>query len=190
MLIRGVPVERYDKERASKIYWGVGTHLGAAVAAERQGPPARRRHRPGPRRSATRRRAATRSAASRSRSTPTAPTSSGLFCLDAGASGGASLVANAVTIHNDLVRDRARARGRAVRAVRRTTSAASRPRAPSRWYTMPIFSRCDDRLFVRYIRPYIESSRRHEDAPRPSDEAREAMDRSTRCAPTPSTTCR
>ena len=45
------------------------------------------------------------------------------------------------------------------------------------WYTMPIFSRCDDRLFVRYIRPYIESARRHDDAPRPSEAAREAMNR-------------
>src|SRR6185436_12268696 len=27
-LIRGVPVERYDKARASAIYWGVGAHLG------------------------------------------------------------------------------------------------------------------------------------------------------------------
>ena len=42
---------------------------------------------------------------------------------------------------------------------------------------MPIFSRRGDRLFVRYIRPYIEASRRHEDAPRPSDAAREAMNR-------------
>jgi alpha-ketoglutarate-dependent taurine dioxygenase len=42
---------------------------------------------------------------------------------------------------------------------------------------MPVFSRCGDRLFVRYIRPYIESSRRHADAPRPSEAARAAMDR-------------
>jgi len=40
-----------------------------------------------------------------------------------------------------------------------------------------VFNRCGDRLFVRYIRPYIEAARRHEDAPRPSDRARAAMDR-------------
>ena len=28
VLIRGVPVERYGKDRASAIYWGVGMHLG------------------------------------------------------------------------------------------------------------------------------------------------------------------
>ena len=66
---------------------------------------------------------------------------------------------------------RTRARGRAVRAVplRPPRRAGARARKP--WYTMPIFSRCGDRLFVRYIRPYIESARRHEDAPRPSDAA-------------------
>jgi hypothetical protein len=42
---------------------------------------------------------------------------------------------------------------------------------------MPIFDRRSDRLFVRYIRPYIESSKRHDDAPRPSAVARAAMDR-------------
>ncbi|HKE72022.1 MAG TPA: taurine catabolism dioxygenase TauD, partial [Acidimicrobiales bacterium] len=28
VLIRGVPVERYSKDRASAVYWGVGMHLG------------------------------------------------------------------------------------------------------------------------------------------------------------------
>jgi hypothetical protein len=42
---------------------------------------------------------------------------------------------------------------------------------------MPLFSRRKDRLFVRYIRPYIASSKRHEDAPRPTPAMYEAMDR-------------
>jgi alpha-ketoglutarate-dependent taurine dioxygenase len=42
---------------------------------------------------------------------------------------------------------------------------------------MPIFNRRADRLYVRYIRPYIDSSRRHEDAPRVSATGRAAMDR-------------
>src|SRR5258706_13692334 len=28
VLLRGVPVEHYGKERASSIYWGIGMHLG------------------------------------------------------------------------------------------------------------------------------------------------------------------
>ena len=42
---------------------------------------------------------------------------------------------------------------------------------------MPIFCRHRDRLFVRYIRPYITSSARHADAPEVSALGVEAMDR-------------
>ena len=132
--------------------------------------PTRARPRP------TRRRAATRSAASRSRSTPTAPTSSGLFCLDAGASGGASLVAN---VGHDPQRARPHRAELAAELYAPFPYDLRGEQAPGAkpWYTMPIFNRRGDRLFVRYIRPYIEASRRHEDAPRPSDAAREAMNR-------------
>jgi len=100
----------------------------------------------------------------------------GLFCLDAGARGGASLVADAVAIHNELVRTEPALAAALYEPfpydLRGEQAPGTKP-----WYTMPIFNRCGDRLFVRYIRPYIESTRRHEDAPRPSDKARAAMDR-------------
>ena len=175
MLIRGVPVERYDKERASKIYWGVGTYLGAPWPQNAKG------HLLGD-----------VTDQGRSISDPTArgneiggvrfPFHSdgsdlvGLFCLDAGASGGASLVANAVTIHNELVRTEPELAAELYAPFPYDFRGEQAPGTKS-WYTMPIFSRCDDRLFVRYIRPYIESTRRHEDAPRPSEAARAAMDR-------------
>jgi hypothetical protein len=92
-LIRGVPVERYGKERASSVYWGIGMHLGLPWPQNANG-------------------------------------------------------------------------------LRGENTPGTKP-----WYTMPIFTRTRERLFVRYIRPYIEASRRHEDAPRPSDAAREAMNR-------------
>ncbi|MGH8978230.1 MAG: TauD/TfdA family dioxygenase [Acidimicrobiia bacterium] len=173
-LIRGLPVEEYGKERASKIYWGVGTHLGSPWPQNAKG------HLLGD-----------VTDHGRDVSDPTTrgneiggfafPFHSdgsdlvGLFCLDAGAGGGASLVANAVTIHNELVRDSPDLAAELYEPMpydfRGEQAPGSKP-----WYTMPVFSRCGDRLFVRYIRPYIESSRRHEDAPRPSDAARAAMD--------------
>ena len=55
---------------------------------------------------------------------------------------------------------------------------------------MPIFNRRGDRLFVRYIRPYIEATRRHDDAPRPSDATREAMDRVDAMCADPQSTSR
>jgi hypothetical protein len=175
VLIRGVPVDRYGKERASALYWGIGTHLGRPWPQNAKG------HLLGDVTDQGRR--------------PDDPTSRGneiggipfpfhsdgsdlvgLLCLDAGARGGASLVANVVTIHNEMVRDEPELAAELYRPFPYDLRGEQRPGA-SQWYLMPIFNRRGDRLFVRYIRPYIESSRRHDDAPRPSDAARAAMDR-------------
>ena len=175
VLIRGVPVERYSKDRAAAIYWGVGMHLGHPWPQNAKG------HLLGD-----------VTDQGRALDDPTArgnelggiplPFHSdgsdlvGLFCLDAGAGGGDSLVANAVTIHNDLVRDDPDLAAELYRDFPYDLRGEQAPGTRS-WYTMPVFTRRRDRLFVRYIRPYIESSRRHADAPRPSERARAALDR-------------
>ena len=100
----------------------------------------------------------------------------GLFCLDPGAKGGASLVANVVTIHNELVRDEPDLAAELYASFAYDFRGEEAPGGKP-WYTMPIFSRRGDRLFVRYIRPYIDAAQRHESAPRPSGRARQAMDR-------------
>jgi hypothetical protein len=175
VLIRGVSVERYGKQRASSIYWGVGTYLGSPWPQNAKG------HLLG---DVTDQGKAADDPTSRGNEIggikfPFHSDGSdlvGLFCLDAGASGGASLVANALTIHNELARTEPELAAELYAPfpydLRGENAPDSKP-----WYTMPIFNRRGDRLFVRYIRPYIESTRRHEDAPRPSDAAREAMDR-------------
>src|SRR4029450_4469171 len=99
----------------------------------------------------------------------------GLFCLDAGASGGDSLVANAVSIHNDLVREEPDLAALLYEPFPYDLRGEQAPGAKSR-YTMPVFSRRAYRLFVRYIRPYIEASRRHHDAPKVSPEAPGGLD--------------
>jgi hypothetical protein len=175
VLIRGLPAERYGKARASSIYWGVGMHLGLPWPQNAKG------HLLGD-----------VTDQGRSAADPTSrgneiggiafPFHSdgsdlvGLFCLDAGASGGASLVANAVAIHNELVRTEPELAAELYEPMPYDFRGEQTPGAPG-WYTMPVFSRRGDRLFVRYIRPYIESSRRHDDAPRPTEAAREAMNR-------------
>ena len=175
VLLRGVPVSRYDKQRASSIYWGIGTHIGHPWPQNAKG------HLLGD-----------VTDQGKGYDDPTArgneiggvpfPFHSdgsdlvGLFCLDAGAGGGASLVANAVSIHNELARSEpdltAELYGLFPYDLRGEEAPGTRG-----WYQVPIFTRRRDRLFVRYIRPYIESSRRHDDAPEVSSAAREAMDR-------------
>jgi len=175
VLMRGVPVERYSKDRASAIYWGVGMHLGHPWPQNAKG------HLLG---DVTDQGRAIDDPTARGNELGGIPLPFhsdgsdlvGLFCLDAGAGGGDSLVANAVTIHNDLVRDEPDLAAELYQPfpydLRGEQAPGSKP-----WYTMPVFTRREDRLFVRYIRPYIESSRRHADAPRPSDAARAALDR-------------
>jgi hypothetical protein len=175
LLIRGVPVEKYDKSRASKIYWGVGTHLGNPWPQNAKG------HLLG---DVTDQGRAIDDPNARGNEIggyafPFHSDGSdlvGLFCLDAGASGGASLVANALMIHNELVRTEPELAAALYASFAYDFRGEQSPGAKP-WYTMPVFSRRGDRLFVRYIRPYIEAARRHEDAPRPSPAAREAMDR-------------
>jgi hypothetical protein len=175
VLIRGVPVERYGKQRASAIYWGVGMHLGRPWPQNAKG------HLLG---DVTDQGRALDDPTGRGNEIGAVafPFHSdgsdlvGLFCLNAGASGGASLVANAVAVHNDLVRTEpelaAALYDQFAYDFRGEEAPGGKP-----WYFMPIFSRRGDRLFVRYIRPYIEAARRHAGAPRPSDAARAAMDR-------------
>jgi hypothetical protein len=175
VLIRGVPVEHYGKARASTIYWGIGTHVGHPWPQNAKG------HLLGDVTDQGRRADDPTSRGNEIGGVPFPYHSDGsdlvgLFCLDAGASGGASLVANALGIHNDLVRSEPELAAELYGPFPYDLRGEQAPGSRS-WYQMPIFNRRADRLYVRYIRPYIDSSRRHEDAPRVSDAGRAAMDR-------------
>jgi len=174
VLIRGVPVDRLGPDRASAVYWGVGRHLGRPWPQNHKG------HLLG---DVTDQGKAPDDPTSRGNEIGGVPFPFhsdgsdlvGLFCLDAGASGGASLVANAVSIHNELVRSQpglaAALYDEFAYDFRGEQQEGHKP-----WYTMPLFSERKGRLFVRYIRPYILAARRHADAPQPSAVAVAAMD--------------
>ena len=172
--ISALPVERIGYEDASTMYWGIGLHLGVPWPQNVKG------HLLGDVKDQ-----------GKSVNDPTArgnelggvaqPFHSdgsdliGLLCLDPGASGGESLVANAVAAHNLLVAQNPQLAEELYDPLpydfRGEQSKGSDP-----FYRVPVFSEHNDRLFVRYIRPYIEASQRHPDAPRLSDLQRTAMD--------------
>lgn len=175
VLLRGLPVGRYGKARASAIYWGIGTHVGHPWPQNAKG------HLLGDVTDQGKRADDPTSRGNEIGGLPFPYHSDGsdlvgLFCLDAGAGGGASLVANVVTIHNELVRTEPDLAAELYGDFPYDLRGEQAPGARS-WYTMPVFTRRHDRLFVRYIRPYIESSRRHGDAPRVGAAGRAAMDR-------------
>jgi len=182
-LISGLPVERYSDADASAIYWGIGMHLGTPWPQNQHG------HLLG-------------DVTDQGRSY-TDPTSRGnelgpvgmpyhsdgsdlvgLMCLRKARSGGLSTVANAVLAHNELVRTRPDLAAVLYQPMVYDFRGEERPgRAPT--YTMPVFTRHGERLFVRYIRPYIESARRHAGVPPLSAAEREACDQLDRMCRNP-----
>lgn len=175
VLLRGLPVERYTKERSAAMYWGIGTHVGAPWPQNAKG------HLLG---DVTDQGKAVDDPTSRGNEIGGVPFPFhsdgsdlvGLLCLDPGLRGGASLVANVAAIHNELVRNEPETAawlyGSFPYDFRGEQADGGRA-----WYEMPIFTRHRDRLFCRYIRPYIDACRRHPDAPTVPAEARAAMDR-------------
>ncbi|TMQ13739.1 MAG: TauD/TfdA family dioxygenase [Deltaproteobacteria bacterium] len=173
-LISGLPVERYGDADACRIYWGIGMHLGRPWPQNKHG------HLLGD-----------VTDQGRYASDPTArgnelgpigmPYHSdgsdlvGLMCLRKAKSGGISTVANALLAHNEMVRTRPDLAAVLYQPMIYDLRGEEQPgHAPT--YEMPVFSRHRHRLFVRYIRPYIESARRHPGVPAITAVQREAFD--------------
>jgi hypothetical protein len=173
--LRGVDRGRYSREEMEMIYWGIGMHLGAPWPQNQYG------HVLG---DVTDQGVDPASATSRGNEIgqvafPYHSDGSdlvGLMCLQKSKSGGLSTVANAVKIHNDLIRESPELAA-ALYEPQPYDFRGAEPEGSKRWYTLPAFTEWKGRLFVRYIRPYILASQRFEDAPRISEIAERAMKR-------------
>ncbi len=98
----------------------------------------------------------------------------GLLCLRTARTGGLSCVANAVAIHNQLVRERPDLAAALYEPLPYDTRGEQAEGAAA-FYSVPAFTEHAGRLFVRFIPQYILASQRHPDAPRLSPTAREAI---------------
>jgi TfdA family taurine catabolism dioxygenase TauD len=98
----------------------------------------------------------------------------GLLCLRAARRGGLSCVANAVAIHNELVRQSPELAAALYEPLPYDTR-GEQAKGAAAFYSVPAFTAHADRLFVRFIPQYILASQRHTDAPRLSSTAREAI---------------
>ncbi|HUC05516.1 MAG TPA: TauD/TfdA family dioxygenase, partial [Acidimicrobiales bacterium] len=108
----------------------------------------------------------------------------GLLCLRTAREGGLSCVANAVSIHNQMVRDHPDLAAALYEPLpydaRGEHASGGKP-----YYSIPGFTERADRLFVRFIPPYILASQRHPEAPRLSDLTRAAIDKAVELANDP-----
>ena len=173
--ISGLPVERLGFDDASWIYWGIGLHLGVPWPQNVKG------HLLGDVKDQGKRPDDPTARGNELGGVPQPFHSDGsdlvgLLCLDPGVSGGESLVANAVGAHNALVASDPDLAAELYDGLPYDFRGEEQEGATP-FYHVPVFSEHGDRLFVRYIRPYIEASQRHADAPpRLSAAQRAAMD--------------
>jgi hypothetical protein len=98
----------------------------------------------------------------------------GLLCLRTARTGGLSCVANAVAIHNELVRESPELAAALYEPLPYDTRGEQAQGAKA-FYSVPAFTEHADRLFVRFIPQYVLASQRHPDAPRLSATTRDAI---------------
>lgn len=171
--IRGIDRSAYTQDEMELLYWGIGTHLGLPWAQNKHGhvlgdvtdqgkgvddPEARGNELGGV-------------------ALPFHCDGAdlvGLMCLENGIAGGLSAVSNSVRIHNRLVRERPELAA-ALYEPYPYDFRGEQAEGGKAFYSVPVFTEWDDRLFVRCIPPYIWASQRHEDAPRLTDVQREAL---------------
>jgi hypothetical protein len=96
------------------------------------------------------------------------------MCLDPGADGGVSRIANAVSLHNLLVRERPELAQSLYEELPYDYRGEQRPGGRP-YYLVPGFTDWDGRLFMRLIPPYIWASQRHPDCPRLTDRQSRAL---------------
>jgi hypothetical protein len=171
--LRGIERARYNNDEMCLIYWGIGAHLGKPWAQNAKG------HVLGD--------------VTDHGKPADDPTSRGneiggvklpfhcdgsdlvgLMCLDAGAEGGMSRIANCVALHNILVRERPDLAEALYGDLPYDFRGEQKPGARP-YYAVPGFTDHDDRLFMRLIPPYIWASQRHPEAPRLTAKQNEAL---------------
>lgn len=173
-LIRGLPMERYSKQDAGRIFWGIGAHLGRSVAQNAYGDVLGHVRDLGKDWN-------TDMSARGYQTTLHLPFHNdscdvvSLLCLRTAKAGGASSVVSSVAIHDEIKRrapDLLRVLYQPFYVDRRGEEAeGSDP-----YYLTPIFCQHAGRLFARFNRKYIESAQRFPQVPRLVPEQIAALD--------------
>ncbi|WP_406388082.1 TauD/TfdA family dioxygenase [Streptomyces sp. NBC_00887] len=163
VLVKGIPVERYNLAAASTVFWGAGRHLGTPVSQNASG------HMLGHARDTGRSLTdpATRGYQTRE-SLPFHSDGSdvlGLLCLRAARSGGRSALVSSAAVHNAVLERRPDLVERLYRTHffdrREEHAPGDLPYA-----ALPLASRSRRGLSMRYNRCYLESAQRFPDVPR------------------------
>ena len=174
MLVRGLPRDRYSPEEVSLIYWGIGAHMGRAVAQNAQGDVLGHVRDMG-RDQYKDMHARGYQTANRLPFHNDSCDIVALCCLETAKNGGLSAVASSVSVYNELVATRpdlVKVLSEPFYADRRgEESPGQKP-----YYVTPTFIWHHGRMFNRYNRTFINSAQRFNEVPRLTPLQVEALD--------------
>jgi hypothetical protein len=181
-MIRGFPIARYAHADQRAIYWCLGKHLGTAMSQSDEGDVL------GDVRDIRVAADSPRFRAYKTSGMASFHTDScdvaGLFVLRPAKSGGVSMVASSVAIHNEILRTRPDLLEALYEPFAWSMQGQERPgEAP--FYPQPIFTLHEGHFSCRYIRGQIKNGQRFAAAPRLTPRQIEAMDLIDRIAADP-----
>jgi hypothetical protein len=172
--MRGIPTEKYGVEGSRLIYWGLGAHLGTALAQtpradllidvrdtggdQYKDPTVRGYH--------------------TQRGLPFHNDQGdmvGLLCLRGAKSGGLSCIASAAAVHNEILATRPDLL-EVLYQPYYSELRGEEPKGRKPYYAEPRFAMWDGKLFCQHGRTYIDSAQRFSDVPRLTPKMVEAME--------------
>lgn len=174
VLVRGIPIERYSREEAQLIFWGMGAYLGEAVGQNRMGDVMGHvmdvgrdwkndNHGRGYQ---------GRDALSFHCDKNDVVA---LMCWHPSKSGGASCIASSAGIHNAMLERHPDLLELLYGPFHVDYRGEEKP-GEKPYYIQPVFTRHEGRLFGRYGRTYINTAQRFEEAPRLTPDQIAAVD--------------
>jgi len=174
MLIRGLPVAKWGEEDSTAIYWGIGQHLGTAVAQNMMGELLGHVQ------------AAAADDWDQNHNVRGYQTTVhlpfhcdksdvvGLLCLHTAKSGGSSNISSAVAIHDEILRTRPDLLEALYQQFCIDHRGEEFPGEPP-YYIAPTFAIHQGRFFSRFGMKYVESAQRYDNVPRLTDAQLEGM---------------
>ena len=175
-VVRGLPVSRYDARQTAVAYFGIGAHLGEAVAQNAKG------HALG--------HVCDLGIGDSLWSVPTArgyqtseelifhtdaPDLVGLLCLHPAKSGGLSRIASTGMLFNRILESRPDL-AETLTEITYRDRRGEIPEGREPWYRLPVFNFHDGRLLSNYVRSVIQKAQRFPEVPRLTDKQVEAFD--------------
>jgi hypothetical protein len=172
--IKGLPVGRYDRETLMRIYWGLCRHIGDPVTQNRNGHLVGHVIDVGDTVGQHDKRI-TQTNAELCFHTDSCDVVT-LLCLDRAATGGESMIASGISVHDALMQRRPNLLAELYKPIYMDRRGEVPP-GKKPWFGMPLFN-WHRGLFTGYspVRQYIDSLARFPDAPRMSNAQREALD--------------